>query len=62
MEQSIKMVLMKQTLAHQQQVKIIIIFVFTNNFYIFKSEIASKILTTSSSSGSYVQVIIHIVQ
>ena len=35
MEQSIKMVLMKQTLAHQQQVKLIILKCFFDNLGIF---------------------------
>lgn len=40
MEQSIKMVLMKQTLAHQQQVS----FQFSHNFYYFLKQVMKILL------------------
>ena len=55
MEQSIKIVLMKQTLAHQQQVAYFLFF-FCKRVKITNVFLASEIFATSSSTCSDVQV------
>ena len=56
MEQSIKMVLMKQTLAHQQQVTLLFLFYYSCFHVFFMFPVASEISTASPSTSLNVQV------